>query len=57
MVAKINKGKNGNKTYCNIEGVSWVANNLLVVVSDAKKKTQPDECQEKDLRDCNESKR
>ena len=57
MVAKIKKGKNGNKTYCNIEGVSWVANNLLVVVSDAKKKTQPDECQEKDLRDCNESKR
>ena len=42
------KDKNGNKTYCNIEGISWVANNLLVVVSDAKKKTQPDECEEKE---------
>jgi uncharacterized protein YjiK len=42
------KHKNGNKTYCNIEGVAWVANNRLVVVSDAKKKTQPDECQEKE---------
>ena len=42
------KDKNGNKTYCNIEGVAWAANNRLVVVSDAKKKTQPDECQEKE---------
>ena len=42
------KDKDGNKIYCNIEGVSWVANNRLVVVSDAKKKTQPDECQEKE---------
>ena len=42
------KDKNGNKTYCNIEGVSWVANNRLVVISDAKKKKQPNECQEKE---------
>lgn len=42
------KDKNGNKTYCNIEGVSWVANNRLVVVSDAKKKKQSDECHQKE---------
>jgi hypothetical protein len=35
-------------TYCNIEGVSWIANDRLIVVSDAKKKKQPDECQEKE---------
>ena len=42
------KDKNGNKIYCNIEGVSWIANDRLVVVSDAKKKKQPEECLEKD---------
>jgi len=42
------KDKNGNKIYCNIEGISWVANDRLVAVSDAKKKKQPDECQEKE---------
>jgi uncharacterized protein YjiK len=42
------KDKNGNKIYCNIEGVSWIANDRLVAVSDAKKKEQPEECHEKD---------
>ena len=42
------KDKNGNKIYCTIEGVSWIANDRLVVVSDAKKKEQPEECHEKD---------
>jgi len=42
------KGKNGNKIYCSIEGVSWIANDRLVVVSDAKKDEQPEECREKD---------
>lgn len=43
------KDKNGNKIYCNIEGVSWIENDRLVVVSDArKKKSQPEECLEKD---------
>ena len=42
------KDKDGNLTYCNIEGVSWIADNHLIVVSDAKKKTQPGECQEKE---------
>lgn len=48
MVYYFPKDKNGNMTYCNIEGVSWIANNRLIVVSDAKKKTQPGECQEKE---------
>jgi hypothetical protein len=41
--------KNGNMIYCNIEGVSWIADDRLVVVSD--KKTDNDEqqeCHEKD---------
>jgi len=42
------KGKNGNKIYCSIEGVSWIANDRLAVVSDAKKDEQPEECREKD---------
>jgi hypothetical protein len=42
------KGKNGNKIYCSIEGVSWIANDRLVVVSDAKKDEQPEECRDKD---------
>ena len=43
------KDKNGNKIYCNIEGVSWIENDRLVVVSDARKqKDQPKECLEKD---------
>jgi uncharacterized protein YjiK len=44
------RDKNGNKIYCNIEGVSWIANDRLVVVSDAKKDKdeQPEECREKD---------
>ena len=48
MVYYFPKDKKGNMTYCNIEGVSWISNNRLVVVSDAKKKKQPDECQEKE---------
>jgi uncharacterized protein YjiK len=44
------RDKNGNKIYCNIEGVSWIANDRLVVVSDEKKDNdeQPEECREKD---------
>jgi len=42
------KGKNGNKIYCNIEGVSWIVNDRLVVVSDAKKDEQQEECRDKD---------
>ena len=48
MVYYFPKDKSGNLTYCNIEGVSWIANDRLIVVSDAKKKKQPDECQEKE---------
>ena len=44
------KDKNGNMIYCNIEGVSWITNDRLVVVSD--KKTDNDElleeCRDKD---------
>ena len=47
-VYKFPKDKNGNMIYCNIEGVSWIANDRLVVVSDAKKDEQPEECREKD---------
>jgi hypothetical protein len=42
------KDQNENKIYCNIEGVSWIANDRLVVVSDRKKKEQSEECSEKD---------
>jgi uncharacterized protein YjiK len=44
------KDKNGNMIYCNIEGVSWIANDRLVVVSDEKTDNdeQPEECREKD---------
>ena len=44
------KDKNGNMIYCNIEGVSWIANDRLVVVSDEKPDNdgQREECQEKE---------
>jgi uncharacterized protein YjiK len=42
------KDKNGKKTYCNIEGISWLTDDRFVVVSDASKKSQPDECREKE---------
>ena len=42
------KNKKGKTTYCNIEGVSWISKNHLVVVSDAKKKSQPNACKKKE---------
>lgn len=42
------KGKKGQTLYCNVEGVSWISKNQLVVVSDAKKKSQPKNCKMKD---------
>ena len=39
----------GRITYCNVEGVSWLAVDKIVVVSDrAKKKSQPEYCRDKD---------
>jgi uncharacterized protein YjiK len=37
-----------NKSYRNVEGIAWLAPDILVAVSDRKKKTQPDRCLEKD---------
>jgi hypothetical protein len=34
--------------YCNIEGASWIADDRLVLASDAKKDEQPEECRDKD---------
>ena len=42
------KSKKGKITYCNIEGVSWISKDQLVVVSDAKKKSQPKACKKKE---------
>jgi len=49
-VYKFPKDKNGNMIYCNIEGVSWITNDRLVVVSDDKTDNngQPEECHEKE---------
>ncbi|PZS21654.1 MAG: hypothetical protein DLM60_05990 [Pseudonocardiales bacterium] len=39
----------GKKLYCNVEGVSWVAHDRVVIVSDrAKTRTQPKRCRAKD---------
>ncbi|MDA3947085.1 MAG: hypothetical protein PF439_10460 [Helicobacteraceae bacterium] len=42
------KNKKGKMVYCNVEGVSWIDAHRLVVVSDAKKKSQPKACQKKE---------
>ncbi len=42
------KSKKGKTTYCNIEGVSWISKKQLVVVSDAKKNSQPKACKKKE---------
>jgi len=36
------------KGYCNVEGIAWLSNDMLVAVSDQKKKQQPDVCAKKD---------
>lgn len=41
------KDKGGKTLYCNVEGVSWIDSHHLVVVSDAKKKSQPKQCKMK----------
>ena len=42
------KSKKGKTTYCNIEGVSWMGDDRLVVVSDAKKSSQHKVCKKKE---------
>lgn len=42
------KSKKGKTIYCNIEGVAWINDNQLVVVSDAKKSSQPKACKKKE---------
>jgi hypothetical protein len=34
--------------YCNLEGVTWIGNDLLAVVSDKGKDDQPGRCARKD---------
>ena len=41
------KDRNNETLYCNVEGVSWIDSHHLVVVSDAKKKSQPKQCKMK----------
>jgi len=36
------------KGYCNVEGIAWLSNGMLVAVSDQKKKRQPKVCGRKD---------
>ncbi len=36
------------KGYCNVEGIAWLSPDTLVMVSDEKKKRQPDVCAKKD---------
>jgi hypothetical protein len=42
------RNKKGKLIYCNVEGVSWIAPETFVVVSDAKKKNQPGRCGSQD---------
>ena len=42
------KSKKGKTTYCNVEGVAWISEKQLVVVSDAKKSSQPKACKKKE---------
>ena len=36
------------KGYCNVEGIAWLSEDTLVVVSDKKKSRQPEKCAAKD---------
>lgn len=36
------------KGYCNVEGIAWLSEDLLVAVSDKKKSRQPEKCANKD---------
>lgn len=36
------------KGYCNVEGIAWLSDDILVAVSDQKKKQQPGVCTKKD---------
>ncbi|QYZ64809.1 MAG: hypothetical protein HPY30_01660 [Gammaproteobacteria bacterium (ex Lamellibrachia satsuma)] len=48
VVYRFPKNVNGNVIYCNIEGVSWIATDQLVTVSDAKKGYQQAQCKKKE---------
>ncbi|MBA1446490.1 MAG: hypothetical protein M3H12_06555 [Chromatiales bacterium] len=48
VVYRFPKDMNGNVLYCNIEGVSWIATDRLVTVSDAKKGYQHEQCKKKE---------
>ncbi len=37
-----------SKGYCNVEGIAWLSGDMLVAVSDKKKKKQPDACARKE---------
>lgn len=37
----------GEYLYCNLEGISWINDNTIVLVSDTSKKKQPSVCREK----------
>jgi len=37
-----------SKSYGNVEGIAWLTQDILVAVSDRKKKRQPDRCSDKD---------
>ena len=47
-VYRFPKNGDGEIVYCNLEGVSWISAQQLVVVSDASKLAQPASCREKD---------
>ena len=36
------------KGYCNVEGIAWLSEDMLVMVSDKKKSRQPEKCAGKD---------
>jgi hypothetical protein len=42
------RGAQGETTYCHAEGVSWMASDQLVVVSDKRKRGEPKRCTAKD---------
>ncbi len=42
------RDENGNKVYCNVEGVAWVTSEQVVVVSDARKSKQLKQCKKKE---------
>ena len=37
-----------SKSYGNVEGIAWLSKDILVAVSDRRKRQQPDRCAEKD---------